>query len=146
MGYHLDLLRRLRDEAPAKTEEGRCSWAAAVCKASRQVHIQMWSSEFSEKEAREFAKLLDDLLLLISDAKGCEIYGRNISIRRTSIDNYLRGGLPELPPDAPQDERDMNEQVLAARQRIKKAQQPFASAKLARDLGIPFAVSGSAPN
>ena len=102
MANYLEKLKKISEQKP--TEAPLKTWAMEACKESRQVHINMWVAHFPKEVAVEFRELLLKIVQPMLNTADCTMYVRNFFVRLASIQSYLAGEGPFIPPGAPSDE------------------------------------------
>ena len=96
-------------------------WAHHVCKVSRAAHLRVWFETLPGDFVSEIIHQLESLAAQMTAIKGTQVYLRNVNIRIRSLNNYLEGKLPVLPPDATDEERKILEQIEKYRRPIREA-------------------------
>jgi len=90
MGELPDILHELHALLTLGPGEDPVGWARCVCRASRCVHIHVWSCRPSDQVVHHFIDFLESSVTAIKDVRGCEQFSHNWRVRIESLREYLR--------------------------------------------------------
>lgn len=90
LGYFRALAKKRPGTNPSR-------WAYDVCKASRLLHLRLYSGECSPDEARRACKLLVEQHAKLCTMQGCEAIAAKVETRIQGIESCLSGGPPPRP-------------------------------------------------